>query len=694
MFCLHLTSGGLLTEEQQHRLNRLTLRRPDAVSVLNGWAALTELPERVLVVSPPSRDELQQLRAWGGTWHVFLPHGRLDEALQFLMAGAEGVIGSFDAMMDFFEDEQTLEAAIRLDLGSLQTLTALFDDVDTQAGVDWSEHLARLCELLEVDFVALLGTEFGLELAFSAEAAPSGWPGQIRLLPTQGSPFSASGVPELSTSGREAAARPTSANPLGVSAPTSERDPNETLRRLTAHALALEDIRVEHCPGPLHGQPRLVAGRLKHSIHPPNTVATLLPVAARLLGQQLQRSWLLSRVLNAKREWEGTVDTIPDPICLLDSDGNILRANQALASLVRQDVKRVVGLNAPALLMLPPDSSLIADAWAHARATDPAFRAPVSQPGAGVPGRAGNTDDELVLPVAPDRRFRVMTYALPVNREEGLRQDVLVYLRDITEERRLLAIVTQQERFAAFGELAEMLFHDFGGPIGALQTEIYNLKSMLPDIKGLLDRPSSKSTRDQLSRELADMTDCVAKAYECTTRLSQMSTTLQQYRSFGAQQGQDRRWVDLSSMLHTLPRLYQGLARHRRVEIRAEIQPLPLVLGNGQELMRVLENLIKNALEAQKAGGEILLQSQTLSDVDAQEQVLIRVSDRGPGVPAQVLPFIFERGFTTRLAEGGTGIGLYLCRQIVQQHGGTIRVDNRADGGTSFTIVLPATPPE
>lgn len=693
MFFLRLGSDLALSIEQQQRLIRLQRKRPDLVAALVSLDSVSVLSGDEVVIHSPTETEVARLQAWGGGWHVFLPGAELEQALDYIRQGAAGVLSTFDALLAFLEDEQTLETAVRVDLAALYTLTALFDELSAGSRSTNTSHLKRLCELLEVDFVALVLAGQELELAFRPDSDGSDW----------GDWFGDS--------------RP----PYDASDNSSQSPFNRTLLQLPSHPIWIEDVLIEECPGPNSLDARLVAGRIRGSRATRGMAVSLLPLAARLQGQQLQRSWLLSRVLNAKREWEGTVDTIPDPIVLLDLSGQILRGNQALADLVGRDVREVSGTLASTLLgigleTLPGGFFQGMENVAASDATN--ARHPTSEQGSAAealssdlnsmlnsaprPTPAGalpgfeSGEAELWLPIAPDRTFKARCYSLPVVREEGMTQEVLVYLRDITEEKRLLSIIGQQERYAAFGELAEMLFHDFGSPIGALQVDISYLHGVLPEVVDAARQHAKKYKNRSLEEQLKYVMEGLDDIMMCSQRLSQMSSTLQQYRRLGAGRGAEMLQVDLNVMLSTLPRLYQSLARSKRIEVRTELKSLAPILGHSHELMRVFENLIKNAIEAQPAGGEILLQAETLSTgpspQGSAEEVVVRITDQGHGIAADVLPHIFERGFTTRMAVGGTGLGLYVSRQIILQHGGAIQVASVEGKGTSFTIVLPAMP--
>ena len=99
-------------------------------------------------------------------------------------------------------------------------------------------------------------------------------------------------------------------------------------------------------------------------------------------------------------------------------------------------------------------------------------------------------------------------------------------------------------------------------------------------------------------------------------------------------------------------------------------------------------NIILNAVQAMEGKGKLIVQSYLLED---SQRVCIKISDTGPGIPADILPHIFEPFFTTKEEGEGTGLGLSLAYNIVEKHSGTIKAESRPEEGTTFIIELPVT---
>jgi len=113
---------------------------------------------------------------------------------------------------------------------------------------------------------------------------------------------------------------------------------------------------------------------------------------------------------------------------------------------------------------------------------------------------------------------------------------------------------------------------------------------------------------------------------------------------------------------------------------------LPPMWADEERLRQVLLNLLVNASKFSPEGARIALRAA------AQGKFLvIEVEDNGPGIPSEVRSRIFERGFTTKTAKSGMGLGLWICRTIVEDHHGSIEVTSEPGKGTTFTILLPVT---
>ncbi len=149
--------------------------------------------------------------------------------------------------------------------------------------------------------------------------------------------------------------------------------------------------------------------------------------------------------------------------------------------------------------------------------------------------------------------------------------------------------------------------------------------------------------------------------------------------------------TDLAELVkETLVLFERELAKYRvMVDVRLGEVPAAMVVGN--QIQQVLVNLLTNARQAMPSGGQVTV---TLTHDAGDNMVELGIRDTGTGIPPELLPKLFQRGFTTKRGpdasgKGGTGVGLATCREIVVEAGGQIRVESSVGRGTLFLVKLP-----
>lgn len=128
-----------------------------------------------------------------------------------------------------------------------------------------------------------------------------------------------------------------------------------------------------------------------------------------------------------------------------------------------------------------------------------------------------------------------------------------------------------------------------------------------------------------------------------------------------------------------------------RIRVEKVFQPIPEAFVNGNQIRQVLLNLLINARQAMPRGGRLLIK---LTHDTENDMIDLVVRDYGSGIPPEKLPHIFDAFYTTKSGpdasgKGGTGLGLSMCRDIIEAHHGRIRVDSSPGKGTAFTLKLP-----
>ncbi len=225
----------------------------------------------------------------------------------------------------------------------------------------------------------------------------------------------------------------------------------------------------------------------------------------------------------------------------------------------------------------------------------------------------------------------------------------------------------QAQRLTALGELVSTTTHEFNN---VLMT-ILNYAKM-----GV--RHKDAATRDK----------CFEKILASANRAATITNTvLGMARNRAA--GQEP--TDLVKLVDDTLLLLEREMNKYRVTVERSYQAIPPALVNGNQIQQVLLNLLINARQAMPNGGRLWIK--LLNDPE-NNMVDLVVRDSGCGIPADKLPRIFESFYTTKngpdaSGKGGTGLGLSMCRDIIESHHGRIRVDSTVGKGTAFTLKLP-----
>lgn len=247
----------------------------------------------------------------------------------------------------------------------------------------------------------------------------------------------------------------------------------------------------------------------------------------------------------------------------------------------------------------------------------------------------------------------------PLTSADGTEQGFVVVFSDLTEVRRLESALEKSRRLAALGELAASLAHEIRNPLGAL-SGAFQIIETNPKL-GEEDR----SLVDIIKREILRMEDLVNDVLDYARP---------------KQHAQER--VDLTVLIASVVKTFKmdEEASERIVEIDVE-RGLSTV-GDGGQLRQVLWNLLTNAVQATEPGERILVEARRDED-----KVLIDVSDTGYGIDEGYMSAIFDPFFSTR--EMGLGLGLALCRRIIEAHRGELWVTSSLGDGTTFHMAFP-----
>jgi len=306
----------------------------------------------------------------------------------------------------------------------------------------------------------------------------------------------------------------------------------------------------------------------------------------------------------------------------------------------------------------------------------------------------GKTLDEVMdLPLDPERtspsrhvvklrnrtgRERLVAVtATPVTDAEGEVSSIVLLGVDDTERREAEQALYDTERFATVGEMAGTMAHEISQPL-----QVINLSCMLAR-EELADAGKHGAVAAETMAFVDTKLERIGQQVEQASRIIGdlrafvRGTTLEAPEPFNANEAV-RRTVDLTD---------HGVREAGMSFTEKLTDPLPAVLGDISRLEQVLVNLVNNARDA---GGRTIAIATGTMEEGGRIYVRIAVEDSGPGIAPEILPRLFNSFVTTKARGKGTGLGLRICRRILEEMGGRISAANRAEGGARFEILLPA----
>lgn len=242
-------------------------------------------------------------------------------------------------------------------------------------------------------------------------------------------------------------------------------------------------------------------------------------------------------------------------------------------------------------------------------------------------------------------------------------ENIILVIRDLTEQRRLEAQAQRNERLTAMGELASGVAHEIRNPLNAIGTIVQQLGKDFVPVK---DADEYYELTQLVIQEVKRINKAIRHFLEFTRPMSVRMEPFQ-----------------LNELINKIQREYDSLTRERHIDFQVAQQWNGIVQWDRSQIQQVLMNLIQNGIDAIGEQGALRL---SISEID-DEQLELRIEDDGPGIPKEIQQKIFNLYYTTK--PQGTGIGLSIVQRIVIEHDGIISVKSDPGKGTTFVIVLP-----
>ena len=283
---------------------------------------------------------------------------------------------------------------------------------------------------------------------------------------------------------------------------------------------------------------------------------------------------------------------------------------------------------------------------------------------------------------------------------------ILVFMRDISRQRKLESQLFQSEKMASIGQLAAGVAHEINNPVGFVNSNLHTLAGYQKDMHELIGRyrksleeisnalgpeargPISEKIND-IQRWEADidlgymLEDCPLLINESQDGLNRIRKIVMDLKDFAHPGEEGRQMIDINHSIESTLNIVWNELKYK-AEVIKDFGQVQDIEGYPQQLNQVFMNLLINAAQAITEKGQIRIQTG-----EADGEVKIAISDTGCGISPENLGKIFDPFFTTKPVGKGTGLGLNVSYNIIQKHNGTIKAASKVGEGTVFTIQLP-----
>lgn len=259
-------------------------------------------------------------------------------------------------------------------------------------------------------------------------------------------------------------------------------------------------------------------------------------------------------------------------------------------------------------------------------------------------------------------RIEVSLTLSPVFDEAGRIAGVASISRDISQQKKVEKALHTSERLASVGRLAATIAHEINNPLEAVTNLVFLAQNAASD-------EEARAFLAQAQQELARVALLTKQ-------------TLGFYR-----ENKGAREMTLGELVVPLVSVFSARARNKQVSIETEFRQNPALVGIPGEIRQLFANLLNNSIDAVRDRGQILIRVSEAREHGGKRRRGARliVCDNGPGIPQEVRRKLFEPFFTTK-RDVGTGLGLWVCMNILRNHEGSIRVRSSTRPGTSWTV--------
>jgi len=272
----------------------------------------------------------------------------------------------------------------------------------------------------------------------------------------------------------------------------------------------------------------------------------------------------------------------------------------------------------------------------------------------------GNRQREVLVQTPQLRSFKININ--PFTDPSG---GFVVIFEDITEKKKMEEQLVQALKLASIGKLTAGISHEIGNPLASISSLVQELRAIPVE---------ACSEKNFFSDSLSTINNHIERIARIVRSLG----------DFARLSSKEKIPSSLSEILERTVGLVRYDKRFKQIELSVDIDELPLVRVNPDQIQQVFLNLMLNAFDVMPGGGKL-----SISMHKSKWSIDVKFEDTGPGIDNAIIDKIFDPFFTTKPLGKGTGLGLSICYGIIREHNGEISVSNRECGGTVFTISFP-----
>ncbi len=394
---------------------------------------------------------------------------------------------------------------------------------------------------------------------------------------------------------------------------------------------------------------------------------------AELKEEVVEREYAQQELLKSKGMLQSIFDGISDPLLLLDNNLTLKMLNKAAVE--------YYGNKGQGAIEMPCYG-------AFRDRSDPCEGCRIAA--AVAAGRHEGFEREGFMNAG--RLEQVVVY--PVNEGAGQSGSAIIRISDITESKMLERRLRQSEKMASLGVLISGVAHEINNPNNYISVNIPILKDYLDIVMPIVDEYAKKHPDlEILYMPYAEFREDIYELLDNVQHGSrQIKSIVKDLKVFSTiEKDQKIEKIDLKSMIQRVVSFCRSKISQRVKHFNVQVQEhLPEAMVESQPLEQILVNLLLNAAHSfDKPGDENSTISLTVSLDDAREnQLIIEVSDNGSGMDEATMEKIFDPFFTTKPSEEGTGLGMYIVRNLIEKIGAKIEVESELGQGSSFRVIL------